>query len=144
MAEAEFKAAAEATANAEKAPAGNAAAGNAGNARKQAEEEHKETGEEKAEEAFIAEEEAERTATMADSFAVLNKGNNVIANEKKPCMLNLKMHLVVPDEEVGEGGSRSGVTSSPRPVTAQSSPSAQHSSPPAASADTGQCLVSYP
>jgi hypothetical protein len=112
--------------------------------RKQADEEHEEAGEEEAEEAFIPEEEAERTATMADSFAVLNKGNAVIGNEKRPCVLNLKMHLVVPDEEGGEGESRSGVTSSPRPVTAQSSLSAQHSSPPAASADTGQCLVSYP
>ncbi len=111
--------------------------------RKQAEEEHKQPGEEEAEEAFIPQEEAERTATMTDSFAVLNKGNAVIGNENRPCVLNLKMHLVVPDEE-GEGGSRSGVTSSPRPVTAQSSLSAQHSSPPAASADTGQCLVSYP
>ena len=64
--------------------------------RKQAEEEHKEPGEEEAEEAFIPEEEAERTATMADSFAVLNKGKAVIGNDKKPCVLNLKVRLVVP------------------------------------------------
>ena len=37
--------------------------------------------------------------TMNDSFAVLNKGKAVIGNDKKPCVLNLKMRLLVPDEK---------------------------------------------
>ena len=36
------------------------------------------------------------TVTMEDSFAVLNKGKPVIGNDKKPCVLNLKVRLVVP------------------------------------------------
>jgi hypothetical protein len=55
------------------------------------------------------------TVTMEDSFEVVNKGEAVIGNDKKPCVLNLKMRLVVPDEEA-----------SPQ-VTAQRSLTAQHS-----------------
>jgi hypothetical protein len=55
------------------------------------------------------------TVTMEDSFEVLNKGEAVIGNDKKPCVLNLKMRLVVPDEEASP------------PVTAQYSLTAQHS-----------------
>jgi hypothetical protein len=55
------------------------------------------------------------TVTMEDSFEVLNKGEAVIGNDKKPCLLNLKMRLVVPDEEASP------------PVTAQRSLTAQHS-----------------
>jgi hypothetical protein len=40
--------------------------------------------------------------TMKDSFAVLNKGKAVIGNDKKPCVLNLKIRLVVPDEKTFE------------------------------------------
>ena len=36
------------------------------------------------------------TITMEDSFVVLNKGKPVIGNDKKPCVLNLKVRLVVP------------------------------------------------
>ena len=59
--------------------------------------------------------EGKHTVTMEDSFEVLNKGEAVIGNDKKPCVLNLKMRLVVPDEEASP------------PVTAQRSLSAQHS-----------------
>jgi hypothetical protein len=59
--------------------------------------------------------EGKHTVTMEDSFEVLNKGEAVIGNDKKPCVLNLKMRLVVPDEEASP------------PVTAQNSLTAQHS-----------------
>jgi translation initiation factor IF-2 len=55
------------------------------------------------------------TVTMEDSFEVVNKGETVIGNDKKPCVLNLKMRLVVPDEEASP------------PVTPQRSLTAQHS-----------------
>jgi len=40
------------------------------------------------------------TATVEDSFAVLNKGKAVIGNDNKPCLLSLKMRLVVTHEEM--------------------------------------------
>jgi hypothetical protein len=40
------------------------------------------------------------TATVEDSFAVLNKGKAVIGNDNEPCVLNLKMRLVITHEEM--------------------------------------------
>jgi hypothetical protein len=40
-------------------------------------------------------------ATKADSLAVLHKGKAVVGNDKHPCVLNLKMRLVVAPVEGG-------------------------------------------
>jgi hypothetical protein len=40
------------------------------------------------------------TATVEDSFAVLNKGKGIIGNDNEPCVLHLKMRLVVTHEEM--------------------------------------------
>jgi hypothetical protein len=40
------------------------------------------------------------TATVEDSFAVLNKGKGIIGNDNEPCVLYLKMRLVVTHEEM--------------------------------------------